>query len=69
LIADVDHFLWFLLAGVALTLVGFFFMVSSLLAFHIYLISKNLTTCMPLILTLCRGIPILDEDLLYESVA
>lgn len=37
-------FLWFYLLITTLTVVGFFFMVSSLWAFHTYLISKNLTT-------------------------
>lgn len=44
-IEEFDRFMWFILCMVAVIMVGFFFMVSSLFVFHTYLISMNLTTC------------------------
>ena len=36
--------MWYILALVTVTMIGFFFMVGSLLLMHTYFISKNLTT-------------------------
>jgi palmitoyltransferase len=41
---EINRFMWYILALVTVILIGFFFMVSSLLIMHTYLISKNLTT-------------------------
>ena len=50
--------------------IGFFLMVSSMLTFHTYLASKNLTTCIiHNNVNNFRGISLMDEDILYESMA
>jgi len=61
----------YLLALVSLICIGFFLMVSSLFAFHTYLISKNLTTCKHWILLSFsfRGASVLDENFIHESLA
>jgi hypothetical protein len=51
-------------------LAGFFLLVASLLPFHLYLASKNLTSCKTINLIInFRGVPIMDENNLSQSVA
>jgi hypothetical protein len=47
--------------------IGFLIMVSSLICFHTYLASKNLTTCKSLLTF--RGISLLDEDNIFKDLA
>jgi hypothetical protein len=58
-----------LLSIIVLALIGFFFMVSSLLAFHTYLASRNLTTCKNMLSNVYRGIFVMDENIIHEGVA
>lgn len=61
--------MWTALVVNLLTLIGFFLFVSSLLAMHTYLISRSLTTCKLHSSLSYRGVPLVDEDFLSQSLA